>query len=69
VGLRAGLDTAARGKILRLCRGSRPGRPTVCSDTAYAGKYLCVPLCYTVLLPESLTTLTIDVSRPWMSVV
>jgi hypothetical protein len=27
VGLRAGLDTEARGKILCLCRGSNPGRP------------------------------------------
>jgi hypothetical protein len=26
VGLRAGLDTEARGKILCLCRGSNPGR-------------------------------------------
>jgi hypothetical protein len=30
VGLRAGLDTEARGKILCLCQGSSPGRP-VCS--------------------------------------
>jgi hypothetical protein len=27
VGLRAGLDTGARGKILCLCRGSNPNRP------------------------------------------
>jgi hypothetical protein len=32
VGLRAGLDTEDRGKILRLCRGSNPGR-SVCSQT------------------------------------
>jgi hypothetical protein len=25
VGLRAGLDTEARGKVLSLCRGSNPG--------------------------------------------
>jgi hypothetical protein len=27
VGLRAGLDTKAKGKILCLCQGSNPGRP------------------------------------------
>jgi hypothetical protein len=27
VGLRAGLDTEDRGKIVDLCRGSNPGRP------------------------------------------
>jgi hypothetical protein len=27
MGLRAGLDTEARGKILCLCRESKPGRP------------------------------------------
>jgi hypothetical protein len=32
VGLRASLDTEARGKILYLCRGSNPVRP-VCSQT------------------------------------
>jgi hypothetical protein len=32
VGLRAGLDTEARGKILCLCLGPDPGRP-VCSQT------------------------------------
>jgi hypothetical protein len=32
VGLRAGLDTEARGKILCVCRGSNSGRP-VCSPT------------------------------------
>jgi hypothetical protein len=31
MGLRAGLDTEARGKILCLCRGSSPG--PVCSQT------------------------------------
>jgi hypothetical protein len=34
VGLRAGLGTEARGKILCLCRGSNPGRPA-CSQTLY----------------------------------
>jgi hypothetical protein len=34
VGLRAGLDTEARGIILCPCRGSNPGRP-VCSRTLY----------------------------------
>jgi hypothetical protein len=34
VGLRAGLDTEARGKILCLFRGSILGRP-VCSQTVY----------------------------------
>jgi hypothetical protein len=34
VGLRAGLDTEVRGKILCLCRGSNPGRP-VRSQTLY----------------------------------
>jgi hypothetical protein len=34
VGLRPGLDTEARGKILCLCRGSNPGRP-FCSQTIY----------------------------------
>jgi hypothetical protein len=29
VGLRAGLDTEARGKILCPCRGSNPDRPVV----------------------------------------
>jgi hypothetical protein len=29
VGLRAGLDTEARGKTLCLCRGSSPDRPVV----------------------------------------
>jgi hypothetical protein len=29
VGLRAGLDTEARGKILCLCRGSNPDCPVV----------------------------------------
>jgi hypothetical protein len=32
VGFRADLDTEARGKILCLCRGWKPGRP-VCSKT------------------------------------
>jgi hypothetical protein len=32
VGLRAGLNTEARGKILFLCRGSNPG-PPACSQT------------------------------------
>jgi hypothetical protein len=31
VGLCAGLDTEARGKILCLCRGLNPGRP-ICSQ-------------------------------------
>jgi hypothetical protein len=31
VGLRAGLDTEARGKIIFPCRGSNPGR-SVCSE-------------------------------------
>jgi hypothetical protein len=35
VGLRAGLDTEDRGKILCLCRGWSPGRP-VCSPTLYS---------------------------------
>jgi hypothetical protein len=34
MGLRAGLDTEARGKILCLCQGSNPSRP-VCSQTLY----------------------------------
>jgi hypothetical protein len=34
VGLRAGLDTEARGEIIFLCRGSNPGRP-VCSHTLF----------------------------------
>jgi hypothetical protein len=34
VGLRAGLDTEARGKILCLCRGSNPGS-LFCSQTLY----------------------------------
>jgi hypothetical protein len=34
VGLRAGLDTVDRVKILCLCRGSNPGRP-VCRQTLY----------------------------------
>jgi hypothetical protein len=34
VGLRAGLDTEARRKVLCLCRGSNPGHP-VCSLTLY----------------------------------
>jgi hypothetical protein len=34
VGLRAGLDTEARRKILFLCRGSSPG-PPFCSQTLY----------------------------------
>jgi hypothetical protein len=34
VGLRAGLDTEAREKILLLFRGSNPDRP-VCSQTLY----------------------------------
>jgi hypothetical protein len=34
VGLRAGLDTEVREKILCLCRGSNPGRP-VYSQTLY----------------------------------
>jgi hypothetical protein len=34
MGLRAGLDTEAREKILCLCRGSKPGRP-ICSQTLY----------------------------------
>jgi hypothetical protein len=37
VGVRLGLDTA-RGKILRLCRGSNPVRP-VCSQTLYCLGY------------------------------
>jgi hypothetical protein len=41
VGFKAGLDTEARGKILRLCQGSNPGRP-VCSQTN-------VNCCYIVL--------------------
>jgi hypothetical protein len=32
VGLRAGLDTEVRGKILCLCQGSNPSYP-ICSDT------------------------------------
>jgi hypothetical protein len=34
VGLRAGLDTEARRKIICLCRGSNPGR-LLCSQTLY----------------------------------
>jgi hypothetical protein len=34
VGLRAGLDTEARGKVFCVCRGSNPGRP-LCSQTLY----------------------------------
>jgi hypothetical protein len=34
VGLRARLDTEARGKIICLCRRSNPSRP-VCSQTLY----------------------------------
>jgi hypothetical protein len=34
VGIRAGLDTEARGEILYICRGSIPSRP-VCSQTLY----------------------------------
>jgi hypothetical protein len=34
VGLRASLDTEARGKILCLCRGSKPVLP-ICSQTLY----------------------------------
>jgi hypothetical protein len=34
VGLRAGLDTEARGIILCLCQGPDPGSP-VCSQTLY----------------------------------
>jgi hypothetical protein len=34
VGLRAGLDTEARGRMLYLCQESNPGRP-VCSQTLY----------------------------------
>jgi hypothetical protein len=46
VGLRAGLDTEARGRILCLCRGSNPDRPVVqpvarhCTDwTIRCNKY------------------------------
>jgi hypothetical protein len=35
VGLRAGLDTEARGKILCSCRGSKPDRPVVQSVVRY----------------------------------
>jgi hypothetical protein len=35
VGFRADLDAEARRKILRLCQGSKPGRP-VCSQTLTA---------------------------------
>jgi hypothetical protein len=38
VGPRAGLDAEVRGKILRLCRGSNPGRP-VRSQTLYRLSY------------------------------
>jgi hypothetical protein len=38
VGLRVGLDTEAREKILFLCQGSNPGRP-VSSHTAYSLSY------------------------------
>jgi hypothetical protein len=38
VGLRVGLDTEARGKILILCRGSNPGCP-VCSQAQYSLSY------------------------------
>jgi hypothetical protein len=38
VGLRAGLDTEARGKVLCLCQGSNPGHP-VCSQTLYSLSY------------------------------
>jgi hypothetical protein len=38
VGLRTGLDTEARGKILFLFRGSNPGRP-VCSQILYCLSY------------------------------
>jgi hypothetical protein len=41
VGLKAGLDTEARVKILCLCRGSNSGRP-VCSQTLY---WLSCPSC------------------------
>jgi hypothetical protein len=34
VGLRGGLETETKGKILCLCRGSKQGRP-VCSQTQY----------------------------------
>jgi hypothetical protein len=38
VGLRAGLDTEAKGKILCICRGSNPGR-LACSQTLYCLSY------------------------------
>jgi hypothetical protein len=38
VGLRAGLDTKVKGKILCPCRGSNPGRP-VRSQTLYCLSY------------------------------
>jgi hypothetical protein len=38
VGLRSGLDTEDRGKVLFLCQGSKPGRP-VCSQSLYWLKY------------------------------
>jgi hypothetical protein len=38
VGLRAGLGTEARGKVLCLCRRSNLGRP-VCSQTLYCVSY------------------------------
>jgi hypothetical protein len=49
VGLRAGLGTETRGKILSLCRGSNPGR-LVCSQTL-------LPLCSVSLEPTPRTVL------------
>jgi hypothetical protein len=39
--LRAGLDSAARGKIFCLCRGSNSGRP-VCSQNFCSGAQVLV---------------------------
>jgi hypothetical protein len=48
VGLRAGLNTEARGKILFLCTGPNHGRP-VCSQTLYWLSYPSSPRGYTGL--------------------
>jgi hypothetical protein len=43
VGPRADLDTVARGKILRLCRGSNIDRPVVARHYRYWPSYLRIP--------------------------
>jgi hypothetical protein len=56
VGLRAGLDTKARGKILWLCRGLNPGHSRCSQDTKLTELPQCLPLVCSYVISLQLLT-------------